>query len=463
MKTVPRRCAGVQPSLRGLLSAWYPAPPVFRMLTPWVLPLVLMVAGLLYAIGALFRLPAMLIAMFIAVWCLLFFVSAVLQNSAANAALVPRLRRRLQRNCFIAGALGALLIAMVLAPAFGTRHFSAMLVCAGALMCVLLLLRLHAWLVLVAPPLVFTWYIAHRLIDGHRDNSLVVGLVWTGAAVALELAALAWSVRLALPPASNRQVPRPANGTGLLARVTRALHAAVLRRDIGNDDQAALMLHAMGAGQHVGVSMLLALVPTGLVLGAMVSGLVDHDLMAETATATSVIQFLFWAPMLYVSYVLKALRRSSVEQSLFRLTARAPHARELNRVWAGIVLCRFLLVWTVSVACLVALAVVSEHGWPANGMRAMQAALWLLSALPLLCNHASAPKSRGGSASIVILAPMSMMFLYYVVPWFDGKLRDFNWWWPTLALIIVLAATMRWQWVRLMAAPTVYPAGRIAC
>ena len=236
----------------------------------------------------------------------------------------------------------------------------------------------------------------------------------------------------------------------------------VLRRDIASGDQAALMLHAMGAGRHAGVSVLLALVPTALVLGTMASGLGDRDLIAEIATATFMIQFLFWAPMLYVAYVLKAMRRSGLEQGLFRLAPRAPDAGQLNRVWAGIVLRRFLLVWTVSVACLVALAVVSEQGWPANGMRAMQAALWLLSALPLLCNHAPVPKSRGGSSSVIILAPMSMMFLYYVVPWLDGRLKDFNWWWPTLALIIVLAAAMRWQWVRLMAAPPVYPAARIA-
>ncbi|KQN65787.1 hypothetical protein ASF04_19470 [Duganella sp. Leaf61] len=446
------------------------------MLQPWVLMLVLLVTGLLYAMGALFRQPAMLIALFIAAWCALWFVSAGQQNASATAVLAPGLRQRLLRHCFMAGVLGAVLIAVVLAAGFGGRHFAALLLGTGALMCGLLLLSARSALVLLAPLMVVGWLILRRVIDGGREISATVELAWTGAAVLLELAALAWAARLALPRAGDRhmaarqasavvagpQGPWFATGAGRLARAARALHAVVLRRDIASGDQAALMLHAMGAGRHVWVSVLLALVPTVLMLGTMASGLVDRDLIAETATATFMIQFLFWAPMLYVAYVLKALRRSGLEQGLFRLAPRAPDAGQLNRVWAGIVLRRFLLVWTVSVACLVALAVVSEQGWPANGMRAMQAALWLLSGLPLLCNHAAAPKSRGGSSSIIIVAPMSMVLLYYVVPWLDARLRDFNWWWPSLALIIVLAAAMRWQWVRLTTGLPVYPAARIA-
>ncbi|MPQ55590.1 hypothetical protein [Duganella sp. FT27W] len=464
-------------ALRVLLPAWRRTPPPYRMLQPWVLMLVLLVAGLLYAMGALFRQPAMLIALFIAAWCALWFVSAGQQNASATAVLAPGLRQRLLRHCFMAGVLGAVLIAVVLAAGFGGRHFAALLLGTGALMCGLLLLSARSALVLLAPLMVVGWLILRRVIDGGREISATVELAWTGAAVLLELAALAWAARLALPRAGDRHMagrrqasavvagprgPWFANGAGRLARAARALHAVVLRRDIASGNQAALMLHAMGAGRHAGTAMLLALVPTVLMLGTMASGLVDHDLMAEIATAPFMIQCLFMAPALYAAYVLAALGTTGVEQGLYRLAPRAPERSRLNRVWAGIVLRRFLLVWTVSVACLVALAVVSEQGWPANGMRAMQAALWLLSALPLLCNHAAAPKSRGGSSSIIIVAPMSMVLLYYVVPWLDARLSDFNWWWPTLALIIVLAAAMRWQWVRLMAAPPVYPAARIA-
>lgn len=463
-------------ALRGLLPAWRWTPPPYRMLQPWVLMLVLLVAGLLYAMGALLRQPAMLIALFIAAWCALWFVSAGQQNASATAVLAPGLRRRLLRHCFMAGVLGAVLIAVVLAAGFGGRHFAALLLGTGALMCGLLLLSARSALVLLAPLMVVGWLILRRVIDGGREISATVELAWTGAAVLLELAALAWAARLALPRAGDHhmagrqasavvagpQGPWFATGAGRLARVARALHAVVLRRDIASGNQAALMLHSMGAGRHAGTAMLLALVPTVLMLGTMASGLVDHDLMAEIATAPFMIQCLFMAPALYAAYVLAALGTTGVEQGLYRLAPRAPERSRLNRVWAGIVLRRFLLVWTVSVACLVALAVVSEQGWPANGMRAMQAALWLLSGLPLLCNHAAAPKSRGGSSSIIIVAPMSMVLLYYVVPWLDARLSDFNWWLPSLALIIVLAAAIRWQWVRLMAAPPVYPAARIA-
>jgi len=463
-------------ALRVLLPAWRWTPPPYRMLQPWVLMLVLLVAGFLYAMGALLRQPAMLIALFIAAWCALWFVSAGQQNASATAVLAPGLRRRLLRHCFMAGVLGAVLIAVVLAAGFGGRHFAALLLGTGALMCGLLLLSARSALVLLAPMMVVGWLILRRLIDGGREISATVELAWTGAAVLLELAALAWAARLALPRAGDHhmagrqasavvagpQGPWFATGAGRLARAARALHAVVLRRDIASGDRAALMLHAMGAGRHAGTAMLLALVPTVLMLCTMASGLVDHDLMAEIATAPFMIQCLFMAPALYAAYVLAALGTTGVEQGLYRLAPRAPERSRLNRVWAGIVLRRFLLVWTVSVACLVALAVVSEQGWPANGMRAMQAALWLLSGLPLLCNHAAAPKSRGGSSSIIIVAPMSMVLLYYVVPWLDARLSDFNWWWPSLALIIVLAAAMRWQWVRLMAAPPVYPAARSA-
>lgn len=463
-------------TLRGLLPAWRWIPPPYRMLQPWVLMLVLLVTGLLYAMGALLRQPAMLIALFIAAWCTLWFVSAGQQNASATAVLAPGLRRRLLRHCFMAGVLGAVLIAVVLAAGFGGRHFAALLLGAGALMCGLLLLSARSALVLLAPLMVVGWLILRRLVDGGREISATVELAWTGAAVLLELAALAWAAHLALPRAGDHhmagrqasavvagaQGPWFATGAGRLARAARALHAVVLRRDIASGDQAALMLHAMGAGRHAGTAMLLALVPTVLMLGTMASGLVDRDLMAEVATAPFMIQCLFMAPALYVAYVIAALGATGVEQGLYRLAPRAPERSRLNRVWASIVLRRFLLVWTVSVACLVALAVVSEQGWPANGMRAMQAALWLLTGLPLLCNHAAAPKSRGGSSSIIMVATMSMALLYCVVPWLDARLRDFDWWWPSLALVIVLAAAMRWQWMRLMAAPPLYPAARIA-
>jgi len=447
------------------------------MLQPWVLMLVLLVTGLLYAVGALLRQPAMLVALFIAAWCALWFVSAGQQNASATAALAPGLRRRLLRHCFMAGVVGALLIAVVLAAGFGGRHFAALLLGAGALMCGLLLLSARSALVLLVPLPVVGWFILRRLIDGGCEISATAELAWTGAAVLLELAALAWAMRLALPRPGDRhmagrrqasavvagpQGPWFATGAGSLAGAARALHAVVLRRDIASGDQAALMLHAMGAGRHAGTAMLLALVPTVLMLGTMASGLVDQDLVAEIATAPFMIQCLFMAPALYAGYVTAALGPTGEQQGLYRLAPRAPERSRLNRVWAGTVLRRFLLVWTMSVACFAALVQVSGHGWPANGMRAMQAALWLLTGLPLLCNHAAAPKSRGGSSSIIIVATMSMALLYCVVPWLDARLREFNWWWPSLALIIVLAAVMRWQWVRLMAAPPVYPAARIA-
>lgn len=407
-------------------------------------------------------------------WCAVFASSAVRQNHPSNACLVPRLRRRLITCCVILFAASSVVVACAVGGFFG--HFGYALAAAGMVMPFLLFVQRFVGLTFL-PSVLFmfslslhgqwTERVAAWLLSQHEPAVALLG-------VAVDIALLAWGVRVAFPRGGERhwawhhrlQKARAATGkdvTTLLQDRTwswRPGFARSLRRDCTPSAPAGrMMMHALGPTVREGVH----LVPVvGFSLAAVAMLMADVDFrVGGMVLATSLIRMsIVLSVHSYVSVLRSAMAARADEQALYRLTPAAPAAPDFNRIFARAALLGFSKVWLVTVACLAGIDFAATGSPVPGGSTLVLAALLLFFARVPLRDYARCRPDPGNSHMIV--GALAAMAAIGIITAIANKYAGFPWW--TLAAVIaaIALAVVRERWRDMMRTPPAFPVGRLA-
>lgn len=402
---------------------------------------------------------------FAMLWITLFLPASVLMNSAPNARLVPRLRRRLVQ---LAGAswlflaLGlALLFDWRAFPVFGFYVLGFMLSRAGMRSGIVLILSGSFWPFLYArlPP-----GLAHALAT---PAALALASV-------LALACAGWTLARLYPAGGDRHLDRRARIVATIYRYEQrydtspadlpapflSAYARSLRRACRLRRPQAMLMHALGVGAHwsvwlLSVGLVLA-VGMGVRLYSIVSGNGAAQGMSDWLTSGGSSTTTFMVMFSTAQYA-QQLRRTRGEQALLRLTPLAGDAALMNRRLAGGMLKGALAVW-----CMLAGAIL--------------AATWLLGGESGLARQ-FALRCLGGQVAMTNLlgdyaraVPASIWWRYLPALLQAGcvaalalglsRLGGDVWIWLTVISIAGWIGVVALKWRRMLAAPPAYPVER---
>ncbi|TWI67541.1 hypothetical protein IP91_01655 [Pseudoduganella lurida] len=419
------------------------------------------------AMRALGFLPFALGLLVTVYWWLTFLPRAILQNTPANAVLVPGLRRRLlvlaAGLCLAAGAVNAVMFGIATGRsgfAFVTTVtvlwlIAASLRSAWLLMPMLLASFLAAWY----PAPLMAWFAG----TAEWTGTLAILAAWLPlAGVTLLLLFprggdrhFAWRARAARLDLNMRKGPGAADGSDALGSVLRQpadlLYGAALDGRFGVRGRAGRLLDGLGPCLH-----------WARPLGRIALGLL---IMLAWGTYSRIAAGL--GPFLLFALILPALtcvktmttgmKESSAEQALLRLTPAAPAPAVLNGEIGAALLRRFGVVWAgylAASAVLAAVLVAPEARWM---MWCCGAVIVAGCAPRLLRDYARTPEwtsfSRVFAAAVVVLPTLAGILPQLPhAPVYAG----------VLACLFVTLAGLRRQWRSMSAAPVGWPAGRLA-
>jgi hypothetical protein len=422
----------------------------------------------------------------ILLWCGTWLRSAARQNQPEYACLVPQLRRRLMVLTVLLLSATVPLVAALLAAVFG--HFGYLLAGIGLFCVYMLFVQRYMLLVFLPSAVILASVSVQRRLEQLMGMAAAagepavagVGLIVVAALGAWGLLAVfprggdnhwAWHRKLNARLARQRNLASsagaPAAGMPRWLTLWRTAAAAVYRAALRRDSQRAvpasaarMMMHTVGVDGHLGVAVgSLLLLALTTVLAVRYLG-PDVRLMQELARTSLMQMSLLLGPLTYAGGVACAISRRGTEQGLYLLTPGAPRAAALNRLLAGTLLTRFLLVWLAAFACAAGLDAAIVGGPPLRGATFVMAMAVLPFGLTLLRDYAGMPFSYnhtmivGGcfAGAMVYLAAMQVERSVPGMPWF--------WLGGAMAVLSVLAMGLRWQ--RMMALPQAFPAGRQA-
>ncbi|MYM90863.1 hypothetical protein GTP91_27275 [Rugamonas sp. FT82W] len=419
------------------------------------------------------------ISFLVVIWCGSFLNSAVQQNHPAYACLVPRLRRRLIVLTLALYFAACLLIAAVVAVAFG--HFGYALAGAAVFFCYMLYAQRYTALALLPSILIVASVsVLNAPLHALWESMRLMGepaLTGIGLAAAAVLGAL--GVQLVFPRGGDRHwswharqaarlrrmrggAPKPGESTGWSRWIMRLQvgYRAALRRDSrGGGTQGGMLLHSFGPAAHEGgyhaYLLLVTLVVVLLVLSAGADMQVLRQMMRTSLTQASVMV----AVVLYAAELRKSATRRAAEQALYLLTPGAPAAAQLNRVLGKQLLTRFLRVWLVAALCVAVLDTVMLGAPRLYGPTFVLCALLLGLSCTLLRNYAATPASSNQTAPVV--ATLLATAVYLIVLSVDRWIPSFPLFWLGAAIVPASLLALRRRWLRLMSLPAVLPAGRL--
>jgi hypothetical protein len=399
-------------------------------------------------------------------WIWLFLPASVLMNSAPNARLVPRLRRRLLQMgaaCWTVAAVGATLAMGTWAgfPLFAAYMLGLMLGRAGIRSAALLFMLPVIW----------------PLLSPCLPVALVEAVTSTPGLLALStlfVLGAAWGLGRLYPAGGDghldgrgqvvekiRNISNPelAKSRGV-AWVNRFTYLPSLQRDclLGKPD--TLLLHALGPAVHwsawiPGVAIILLVM---LAMGALL-GFSGAEVPPNVAHGVLITVLTFLTSLIVVggAKFSQALRTTQGEQALLRLTPLAGQAALLNGRLANAMTKAALLDWSMMTAVLMTAA------WVAGADAALllhQFALsclaWMLVASCLLGDFSrSLPALSlrhivmmlllcGGGATLQWLAPGDLFWCGLALASMTGA-------------VLLLRASRR----RMLAAPPAFPAARM--
>jgi hypothetical protein len=402
-------------------------------------------------------------------WAFLFLPVSLLLNSAANARLIPRQRRRLMEMAAGGWLLASVAVALVahdwgFAPLAGLYFLALAFILAGrrSALAVVFVLTNWNWLWSKALPA----KLVQAAESGPAHTVLMVAV----------LAAGAWSLRWLYPAGGDAHVERHAGQARNLLRFTRPgwvtrpeptnmadpaswrLYALMLRRACRARDPGEMLYQVLGPAAHwtvwlsgaaliivFGVAARLWLIPIG---GRVV------DVATSAGTIGPLILLLA-----STGQVGQLLRKTRGEQALLRLTPLAGDTAALNRRLAVQLLRQTLCVQALlAVAILLATALLGAQ--PDAILR--QLALCCLAAqaaMPgLLGDYAGAERSnlrRWLDALLPAALETAIAFGFGLVLGTSP--------WPWLALLAVgMGAGQVWLgWVHMLSAPPAFPVGRM--
>lgn len=414
------------------------------------------------------------------VYGVLFVPASIRMNSAANARLLPRQRRRLVQMAAggwlatsVGGALalgnwGALLL-------FGLYLLGFALARAGQPQMIVLAVVAGNW-----PAL------SHKVFPPAFNAALDSDAALLALTLAL-LGAAAWVLRWLYPAGGDAHRERDVRladgarlagvGVGVGASESqvpvdrfalwwgRFAYAAALRRDCRAPRPDAMLLHALGPTVHTSIwigSAVFMLVLGGVAhLALALSGNgPGHALVAGVATGG--LGALTVAVLLSTMPYDQAMRRTRGEQGLLRLSPLAGDTASMNRRLAGALLRRGL---ASSLGLTAAILVTTALVEPGMDVLLRQGALCCLAGqmamLALFGDGAGDDAGNGGWNLRLGLTAGVMAAFEALVALGLGRLGG-TLPWPWLIVIALAGAVfVSWRgWRRMLAAPPVFPAGR---
>lgn len=408
-------------------------------------------------------------------WCAVFVSSAARQNHPANACLVPRLRRRLIVLCVVLFVVSSLLLATMISVFFG--HFGYALAAGGLLLPFVLLMERFAYLgmlpVLASPlsnivPVTWTDRL-NGLFAGMSEPTLsLLGLV-------ADIGFLAWGLWLVFPRGGDshfawtgrRAIWQSAGSDGAALRelqrrrAWRWDYARVLRRDsvraAAPGDQ---MMHSMGTSVNEGSAIFGVIVCTLVAVVAALANVPDVKIVGPLTIFGIAQIFILLSVPSYTVAVLSAAVTHYAEQGLYRLTPGAPSARALNRVFAQTIVLRFLKIWLVVLAGLVAIDCARRGSLEIRAYPLALASLTLPFVCMLLPDYArlrAVPR-----VGVTFGLPVALLLLYLFFAALAARHPGLPWMVLACAIAACSVLTLWVQWISMIKMPPAFPAGRLA-
>lgn len=275
------------------------------------------------------------------VWTVLFIPASVLMNSASNARLVPRQRRRLMQ---MATGIWALMVAMLVFVT-GSWHYFPLV---AAYLFGMALIRVGMRPAMVVIVLASNWPLLVRLVLPVQ----VVNAMASTAGLAVESVVVvvlsAWALRVLYPAGGDRHLE---GRTKLLATLkrqesrdttpqqgaawsNRLVYGPALRHDCRKRRPSIMLMHALGPAGHWTAWMVGAAIVLAIGLGLRVLPLL-FGRPVPTGASNWLLGFGISASSFMVAFstihLTQQMRKTVGEQALLRLTPLAGDAALLNR------------------------------------------------------------------------------------------------------------------------------------
>jgi len=410
-------------------------------------------------------------------WTMLFVPGSQLLNSAANARLLPRQRRRLLH---LAGG-GWLLLSASLTAVFGNWAVFPLagmftlgmgLTFAGFLPGIALIVLPTNW------PLAARVLLPPELVEAvTRTPGLLV-------VTALVLLGVAWSLRWMYPAGGDvhldkrakhlERIRRMQSGRGWAQNIESGsmtgasvlrFYAAALRRDCGDGkrpaDPGRMLMHTLGPAAHWSIwgTSVVVMLAIALAIHLLVAwrGMGDSDAFRGGVSSglTGFVSMILFS----TAQLNQAIGKTRGEQALLRLAPLVGDARLLNRRLAAQLLRRTAFNWLL-LTLTVLLASMLIAG---PDMLPRQLGLCTLAGqvamMGLLGDYAgdggwTLPRALGAGLAALVEAGIAIGL---------GLLTGTSIWaWLTAIAIVAAAVWLRLSWTRMLAAPPAFPARRLA-
>jgi hypothetical protein len=410
------------------------------------------------------------------VWAFLFVPGSVRMNSPINAWLLPRQRRRLLQlttACWllVTAAVGFAIGSWSALPLVALATLGLVLMNAG---------NVHvAWLLIVVGNA--TWLLNFVLPPNWGD--VVASHAATVALGILVVPAAVWSLRWLYPAGGDAYLDRRAVQLERVGRFDQCgddkqrvqgdvawqgnlpFYFTVLRRDLRRADPGAMLMHALGPAAHwtswiiSTVALLVAGATAYFFMQTSSHGIVPQalvDWMVNVVPSLLALTIAF-----STARYGQQLRRTQREQALVRLTPLAGNAALLNRRLATCLLRQALAYWAAQTAAVLCVTLLVGADTAA---RLRELGLCCLAGqaamVGLLGDYANA--NGGWNLALGLRAAGLALVQVMVAVVLGGLTGTTAWPWLAGIPLIVCAVQLGLDWRRMLAAPPVFPAGRMA-
>jgi hypothetical protein len=405
-------------------------------------------------------------------WINVFVPGSILLNSAANARLLPRQRRRLQQ---MAGG-GWLLLTLAIPATIGNWSLLPM---AGMYLLAFGLMGTgsHALLTLAILACNVPWLAFALLPPAVMESATSrTGLL---VQTALLVLAAAWVLRRLYPAAGDAHLARretelgrmrrlqeldwgkAAQGKGLLSNWSGRLYASALRRDCRAAVPGRMLMHALGPTAHwsAWASSLAVMLAAGIGLHLAFPWSDRAPLLNAMNGPSGAGLAMLILVLFSTAQFSQQIRRTRGEQALLRLTPLAGSAALLNRRLATQLLLRALGNWLMLTAVsLLVIALIGGDRMVLLRLAGLCCLAGQVAMMGLLGNYAA---DGGWDLSLGLRAGL-LAILQAAVALGLARLSGISYG-PCLAAVAIGAAVfqLRRSWRAMLAAPVAFPARRM--
>lgn len=398
-------------------------------------------------------------------WSILLVPGFTLMNTPANARLFPRMRRRMVEMT-VAGWLVAPLAAWLCtvwqgAPAVALYMIGLSGVCSG---------RPSMLVVALAP----TWVLKILPPQSLEFLSSVPGFVCSAVAVAIYGA---WTIRVLLPAGGDRHFElrkqrvensKQAVSTKRADAVPKRLanlYALMLRQAIRSGQPRRLMLHLFGPGASATLMLptWILVILFSAVLHFVMQWL-GHPAKGSSLPRLGLILSLTVILTMHLSTWMarwRLMKDATGEQCLFRLAARSPSAKRLNRDLGRMLIRQVVLNTAFGTAAAVAVAKTS--GFDRDGLilvLSLSSTLFMPSVAFALLDYSREQRSWTLMPAVGILVAVALVVAFHMV--LQHRIGVSSWVILTVYSNVIGAFIAAQRWKEMESAPVAFPTGRFA-